>query len=84
MAEKCRGPVPPPEQPPPPQSWAGTGVRVLGTAAFTTVAFALGTWVGAVLADEGVHAAVVGALSALGAFLFVQALLSRPGPASPS
>jgi hypothetical protein len=57
---------------------------VLGTAAFTTVAFALGTWVGAVLADEGVHAAVVGALSALGAFLFVQALLSRPGPASPS
>jgi hypothetical protein len=81
MTEKRGGPVVWPE-PPPPHSRPARGVRALGTAAFTAVAFILGAWVGGVLADEGVHAAAVGALSAFGAFLFVQALTSRPKAAN--
>jgi hypothetical protein len=83
MAGKRGGSGPRP-QPLPPRSRALRGARALGTAAFTTAAFILGLWVGGVLAADGVHAVVVGALSASGAFLLVQALLSRPGPANPS
>jgi hypothetical protein len=83
MPEKRRGPAVQPE-PPPPRSGFVAGVRLLGTAAFMAVAFLLGAWVGAVFAAGGVPAAAVGALSALGAFLLVQALLSRPNASNHS
>jgi hypothetical protein len=79
MADKCSGP-----DPPPPHSGGLRSVRALGTAAFTTAAVIVGGAVGGVLADDFVYAAALGALSALAAFLYATALMSRPGPADRS
>jgi hypothetical protein len=83
MKAKGRGPEVRPE-PPPPRSRGALRVRTLGLGAFTTAAVLVGGAVGGVLADDSVHAATLGALSALAAFLYATALMSRPGPADRS
>jgi hypothetical protein len=83
MTEKRRAPGARPS-PPPPRSRLVRGVRALGIATFTAAAFILGAAVGAVLADDTVHAAAVGALGAFSAFLYATALMSRPGLANRS